>query len=473
MKPRIWFYLPVLITAFGLILAGRVTAQILTTLHSFTAVNYATNGDGANSYGGLALSGNTLYGTTRLGGSGASGTVFKLNINGTGFTNLHSFTNGDGAWPGAGLVFSGNTLFGTTVAGGSLSNGTVFAIGADGTGFTTLHAFSGGSDGSQPYAGLMVSNDTLYGTASFGGSSGNGTVFKLNTNGTSFATIHDFSGSDGSDPDGFLVLSDNILYGVTYLGGISTNGTVFKVNTDGTDFTTLHSFTPVDGNYVNSDGARPLASLVLSENTLYGTCSAGGSWGYGTVFAVNTDGSCFRTLHNFPALSGGYYATNSDGAYPYTGLVLSAGTLYGTGSYGGSGSSGTVFKLNTTGTDFTVLHNFTKDCFDCPINRDGRYPSCVLILSGNTLFGSTVYGGNSGNGTVFSIFIQPQLTIIPSGPYVILTWPTSYTGFTLQSTTNLVSTPVWTTVSPEPVVIGDQNVLVNTISEQQFYRLSQ
>jgi uncharacterized repeat protein (TIGR03803 family) len=97
----------------------------------------------------------------------------------------------------------------------------------------------------------------------------------------------------------------------------------------------------------------------------------------------------------------------------------------------------------------------------------------VLILSGSTLFGSTVYGGNSGNGTVFSIFIQPQLTIIPSGPYVILTWPTNYTGFTLQSNTNLVSTPAWTTVSPGPVVIGGQNVVVNTISRrQQFYRLS-
>src|SRR5882672_237358 len=89
----------VLIAALGLIPAGPVTAQTFTTLYSFTAVNYATNGDGANSYGGLALSGNTLYGTARLGGNGASGTVFKLNIDGTGFTNLHNFTNGDGAWP--------------------------------------------------------------------------------------------------------------------------------------------------------------------------------------------------------------------------------------------------------------------------------------------------------------------------------------------------------------------------------------
>src|SRR6266850_2082738 len=88
--------------------------------------------------------------------------------------------------------------------------------------------------------------------------------------------------------------------------------------------------------------------------------------------------------------------------------------------------------------------------------------------------GPTTKGGNSGNGTVFSIFIQPRLTLIPSGPYVILTWPTNYTGFTLQSTTNLVSPTFWSTVSPGPVVIGGQNVVINTVSSaQQFYRLSQ
>ena len=91
-----------------------------------------------------------------------------------------------------------------------------------------------------------------------------------------------------------------------------------------------------------------------------------------------------------------------------------------------------------------------------------------LILSGNTLYGTAA-------GTVFSILIQPKLTLIPSGPYVILTWPTNYTGFTLQSTTNLGSSAVWTTNSSPPVVIGGENVAVNTTTsgKQRFYRLSQ
>ena len=67
-----------------------------------------------------------------------------------------------------------------------------------------------------------------------------------------------------------------------------------------------------------------------------------------------------------------------------------------------------------------------------------------------------------------------QLTIMPSGTNVILTWPTNAFGFTLQSTTNLVSPAVWSTNSPAPVVIGGQNVIINPISgPQRFYRLEQ
>jgi uncharacterized repeat protein (TIGR03803 family) len=95
--------------------------------------------------------------------------------------------------------------------------------------------------------------------------------------------------------------------------------------------------------------------------------------------------------------------------------------------------------------------------------------------SDGCFYGTTLYGGTNGAGTVFWLTIvpEPQLSIIPSGPYVILTWPTNYAGYTLQSTTNLTS-PVWTPVSLGPVVIGGQNTVINTISRtQRFYRLSQ
>src|SRR5208282_4406444 len=90
-------------------------------------------------------------------------------------------------------------------------------------------------------------------------------------------------------------------------------------------FTTLH-------NFVDSDGNNPMAGVILSGNTLYGATDSGGSAGHGAVFKVNTDGSGFANLHSFAAGSGSFphNYTNSDGACPEAGLVLSGNTLYGT-----------------------------------------------------------------------------------------------------------------------------------------------
>jgi uncharacterized repeat protein (TIGR03803 family) len=207
---------------------------------------------------------------------------------------------------------------------------------------------------------------------------------------------------------------------------------------------------------------------MLSGNTLYGTTYQGGSGrgssGKGTVFAVNTNGTGFTVLHSFTG--------SSDGANPYGGLILSGNTLYGMANLGGSRGMGTVFAVNTDGTGFTNLYNFNG-------SRDGANPYGGLILSGNTLYGTAYGGGSSGYGTVFSLSFRPQLTILPSETNSILTWPTNYagfdyTGYTLQSTTNLVSPAVWTTNSSAPVVVNGQNVVTNSITgSQQFYRLIQ
>ena len=130
-------------------------------------------------------------------------------------------------------------------------------------------------------------------------------------------------------------------------------------------FTDLHSFTATSGSqgYIgtNSDGAYPFLGLLLSGNTLYGAAQVGGSSGWGTVFAVNTDGTSFTTLYNFKATSGsqGGYGINSGGIAPNGGLIASGNTLYGTAQGGGTSGWGTVFAVNTNGTGFTTLHNFT------------------------------------------------------------------------------------------------------------------
>src|ERR1041384_1624940 len=135
------------------------------------------------------------------------------------------------------------------------------------------------------------------------------------------------------------------------------------------------------------EGADPGATLVQSGNTLYGTTSehAGAMGGAcGSIFKVNTDGGNFAVLHFFPPLT--YpHATNSDGGTPMAGLVLAGHTLYGTASGGGRSGCGTVFKINTDVGEFAVLHNFTSGA--ALSNQNGAHPMARLALSGRTLYG--------------------------------------------------------------------------------------
>src|SRR5439155_4417941 len=193
-------------------------------------------------------------------------------------------------------------------------------------------------------------------------------------------------------------------------------------------FTNLHSFTSVSGvwpNYINSDGATPRGALILLGETLYGTAFEGGSSGFGTLFRVNTDGTKFTVLHSFSAGSGSWPSyTNSDVAYPAAVMVLSGHTLLGTTGQGGSSGNGTIFQVNTEGTGFRILHSFSA-AFSAAggwplyINSDGAKPWGGLTLSGNSIYGTTLYGGSSGLGTVFRLSILPGTAIRCPEPLVL------------------------------------------------------
>jgi uncharacterized repeat protein (TIGR03803 family) len=499
--------LPVLAAVLALVMVDRATAQTFTSLVA------------GGRFTDFVLSSNTLYTTAEgIGGHGSTwASLIAIKTDGTVTTLLDFSFNSDGFYdwyygPRAGLLLSSNTLYGTTVGDGGIWNSpTVFGVSTDGTGFATLHSFapasrftnnygqvrSRNSDGLSP-GSLILSSNTLYGTASDGGSWGYGTVFAVNADGAGFTNLHSFTpfsanssgaftNSDGTSPFAGLVLSGDALYGTAANGGSFGYGTVFKINTDGSGFTTLYSFG--GGN----NGAYPQASLLLSGNSLYGTTRGilddygSSSSGNGTVFTLKTDGTSFTTLHSFTATvpyftnneCGFVESTNSDGAFPSGRLILSGHTLIGTAANGGR-DSGTVFAINTDGTGFTTLHSFsTANCSEPVgvVNHDGASPQ-GLTLSGNTLYGMTSAGGPNGIGTVFSISFPPQLTIIPSKGEVVLTWPSDYagfdyTGYRLQSTTNLGSS-VWTTNLPAPVVINGKNIVANPVSgTHQFFRLSQ
>ncbi len=365
------------------------TSGSLTSLWSFTGAN-----DGANPYAGLVHgSDGNFYGTTYDGGTGGNGTVFRIGPNGN-LTNLWSFSGGtDGANPGAGLAQgSDGSFYGTTYGSGSgpSGNGTVFRITSGGS-LTTLWPFTGGTDGANPYAPLVQGSDgNLYGTTSGSGSgpSAYGTVFRITTGG-SLSNLHSFVGSDGVNPSAGLVQgSDGNFYGTTYSGGAYGYGTVFRIASNG-NLTTLWSFTN------GLDGASSYATLVVgSDGNFYGTTSAGGASGYGTVFRITSSGS----LSNLWGFTG-----CSDGAYPVAGLVQgSDGNFYGTTSGSGSGPSayGTVFQI-TPGGNLTTLWLFTNGV-------DGASSYGALVQGSDGSFYGTTVGSGSGtspNGTVFKLSI--------------------------------------------------------------------
>ncbi len=454
-------------------------AVVFTTLHPFGGTN-----DGAQPYAALVQgSDGYFYGTTISGGAHDAGTVFQISSNGT-LTTLYSFHGSDdGGYPTAALVQGRDgSFYGTTTGEGDTTNptdpwgyggpgwGTVFKISANDA-LTTLYAFTGLDDGGIPNGLIQGSDGYFYGTT------GSGTFFQISSNGT-FTTLGYL---DGNPDAGVAQGSDGYFYGTTINGGTSETvgdpgnpgyGTVFKIATNGL-LTTLYSFTG------GKDGGNPTSALVQGgDGSFYGTTAYGGitnvtfSDGSGAVFKIRTNGS-LTTLHLF---TGG-----KDGGSPSGALVQGGdGSFYGTTQYGGIITptnrlgNGTVFKINTDGS-LTTVYSFTG------LNV-GDSPNGLIVGSDGSFYGTTQYGGAGGGeaGTVFRLTIvpEPPLSIIPFGAEVIMSWPTNYagfdfTGYSLQSTANL-SSAVWTNVSPNPVVIGGQNVVVSPITgTQQFFRLSQ
>jgi uncharacterized repeat protein (TIGR01451 family) len=255
--------------------------------------------------------------------------------------------------------------------------------------FHIIHSFTVGSaDGAHPVNTPLLSGSVLYGATCYGGSADKGILFKVNIDGSGFIALHTFTGSstNGAYPQGTLVLISTTLYGTTSSGGTANSGTVFKIDTDGNNFLILHSF--LGG---SSDGSSPRSSVVVVGATLYGTTTYGGPDDKGTIFQVDTDGSDFGLLRTF---AGGL----ADGAHPYGPLLLDGSTFYGMTYTGGASNMGTVFKIGTGGSGFGLVRSFAGG------TTDGAYPSYGgLAISGSTLFGLTQNGGSDNHGTIFAV----------------------------------------------------------------------
>jgi uncharacterized repeat protein (TIGR03803 family) len=378
------------------------------------------------------------------------------------YTILYAFTGPDGRYPSGLTISSSGTLYGTTWNGGNGSCpyeecGTVYELSYRNSGWTfkSLYSFTeDGSTGYYPDAPVTIGpNGSLYGTATDGGSAGNGTVFELQPPVTSCKTalcywtataLHSFQGGvyDGARPDYASLIFDQAgnIYGTTGKGGSTNNGVVYELTPSGGGWSVslLHSF-------VNNGvgGYDPTLGVIFdSAGNLYGTTEQGGTGGYGTIFELAPyAGTWTETiLHDFNLSNGSYpenlimdqsgnlygvatgfgtpipanvfELTQADGSWifynlqivpncgdPESGVVMdAAGNFYGTCAGGGAHGYGWVFELSNSGGSWIVtdLHDFTFS--------DGYDPGGDLALdaSGN-LYGTTRAGGNGNNGLVWEI----------------------------------------------------------------------
>ena len=261
------------------------------------------------------------------------------------------------------------------------------------TSYKTIFRFNN-IDGAYPSAGLTPYKDALYGATPAGGSGREGTFFTMTAGGAE-KTIYNFgkvSSGDSGPQFGPLVEIAGVFYGTTYQG---------DAHALDRSFASAHPERKDPPHFTGGkDGQWPKAGLVAVNGTLYGTTSLGGSGncasdeGCGTVFKITTAGK-ETVLYSFKGISTG------DG--PEGGLAYVGGALYGTAVQGGTPyDSGVVFKMSLSGS-LKVIYDFKGGAFD-----DGAGPSGNMTVVKGVLYGTTAYGGAYGNGTgtsgtVFSI----------------------------------------------------------------------
>jgi uncharacterized repeat protein (TIGR03803 family) len=378
----------------------------------------APDGDGSSNALMLASDGN-FYGATVAGGSLSNGVLFKLTPAGT-YTDIHNFGfTPDGATVVTSLMeASDGNLYGVTDAGGGHYNGTIFQYNLVTGVFTTEYSFANGGDS---YSQLIDDgNGRLYGTTSYDGANGLGNVFSWNYKTNTYTDIYDFTnGLDGQHPwAGIIIASDGRIYGTSRFGGPTDHtgtglgdGVAWSVKTDGTDFKSIHDF-----GATATDGYSPLQGFVeaqdgtLFSTTLYGgkDCTAiNGSNGCGTLYKITPNGSesTYTQVYAFSASQG----VNPQHGSPTLG---GDGKLYVVGQQGGPSGYGELMAFTTAGA-YTDAHDFAVVGAS---DTSGLPTAAVLEDQLGNLWGGTVIGAEHQNGDIFRIEagIAPAITLTAS-----------------------------------------------------------
>ncbi len=354
-----------------------------------------------------------MVGTSLNGGSNHSGVVFSLNSSGTSFGYLKQFDTI--ATPDASGFIRGvdGRLYGTFQRGGSGGGGSIVRMEADGTGFIYLHHMQG-TDGAMPFGNLAWGNDGyLYGTNTTGGVNNGGTLFRLKPDGSDFKVIFAYNSFTGRDPNNVILRSDGKLYGMTKRGGFYSVGTFYKINTDGSDFSVIYHLKGTE----NGGGSPPGSIIQGANGNVYGANNYGGLYGFGSVFRIHLDGIGISRIIDFDGTSNG-------GRACYELLMASDNKLYGMTGAGGVGTmSGTIYRVNADGTEFTELHRFN---YATPESLASNVVGKLIEGADGYLYGTTGNGQAEKflfrlrkDGSDFSVISRIGMSTYPSeGPII-------------------------------------------------------
>ncbi len=344
---------------------GGVLNQADTSGNIFGLHHFGTSPNGFRPNPLIKASNGKLYGTTTIGGDAGNGTIYSMNADGSAYQKLHEFTDLEGYEPNGKLLeASDGKLYGVCHWGGPGNSGAIYRIDKTGSNFQVIYSFPFANEAYNPLGGLVEDGaGVLYGSSERT-ITANGSVYRINKDGSGFALLKTFSSPAIFTPMDGLLLDNGWLYGTCVFGGTENKGGVYRLHTDGSGYELLHEFTGTNS------GQFPRATpMIASNGKLYGTTDFGGATGEGTLFTMDVDGSNFTQLKSF--------TSGTDGGYPLANLIqASDGKLYGANSFGGSNLGGTVYRANLDGSGFSVLLNLDYTV-------QGQTLNSLLDLRGN------------------------------------------------------------------------------------------
>ena len=290
-----------------------------------------------------------LWGLASTGGMYGGGTIYKMDPDGNNYSVMHNFQAPAGWLPVGKLLMAwdGN-FYGACYEGGSWASCTIFRFNVQTQQYEDIWDFDI-INGDFPRSGLLEGpGGVLYGVVAFGGLNGSGVIYSYDITTDTYTNLYNFGGSFSTGAWALPVLvNSDLLYGTTIGSGTANNGLLWKYNITTNQFTNMKSFDAA------TTGKDAYGSLIqATDGKLYGMCKSGGTNNMGTIYSYDLTTNTLTNLHNFDVTNGGM---------PMGALFEhSPGVLYGMTQFGGVNNYGTIFKYNIITGSYQKLHDFDE-----------------------------------------------------------------------------------------------------------------